>query len=59
MQALQNSFGDLREVMGQRFAPMLASLADRLIPIVNRVADWIAENDKLFTNIVLVTTAVA
>lgn len=53
MQAMRNSVGDLWEVMGARLAPAIASVAEKLVPLINRVADWISENDKLFANIVL------
>ena len=59
MQAMRNSVGDLWEVMGARLAPAIASVAEKLVPLINRVADWISENDKLFANIVLGAWAIA
>lgn len=58
IQALKNSFGDLMEIMGEQFAPMLASLVEKLNPIIEKAGQWINENKELFTKIVLITGAV-
>jgi hypothetical protein len=59
IQAMKNSFGDLQESIGGVFAPVLADLAERLIPIIDRAAEWVKQNPELIKQIVMVTAGVA
>lgn len=54
VQALKNSFGDLMEVFGEAFVPMLVGAVEKIAPVIEKVAQWISENQRL----VLIVTAV-
>ena len=58
MQALKNQFGDMQEVIGKQFIPILASLMEKLVPIIVKISEWVEKNPKLTKDIVLVSGAV-
>lgn len=59
MQAFKNAMGDVAEVMGENFAPILQDIAEKLVPIVERLGAWVQNNPELVKNIVLATGAIA
>lgn len=50
---------ELTEKIGIAFVPILEKVVEKIIPVVNKVADWIAENPKLVTTIVIVAGVLA
>jgi len=59
MQALKNSFGDMQEIIGSVFVPLLNDLVQKIAPVVDKIASWVQENPILTKNIALVSLAVA
>lgn len=57
--ALKNSLGDISESLGSAFLPALATLAEKLVPIVDKIAIWAEENPKMVIGIVAVTGGLA
>lgn len=55
MQALKNDFGDMLEVIGKNFIPMMNDVVQKIMPVVASISEWIGNNQKLTTVIVLVT----
>lgn len=56
---LNNTIWDIWETIWMALMPALQKALEAIIPVVNKVADWIAKNPELTANILLVTTAVA
>jgi len=44
---LKNLFGDLVQDIGKALIPLLRSLVDKLMPVIQGIRDWIAEHPKL------------
>lgn len=59
MTQLKNTLWDVGETIGGALIPVLQKVVEAIVPIVEKVADWINENPKLAWNILLVATAVA
>lgn len=59
MEILSQTFGDLKETIGERFAPVVNSLIkDTILPLIASIDKWIKENPTLVTSITYVTMAV-
>lgn len=59
MQALKNSWGDLLEIIGQQFVPILNRAVEAIAPFIARASEWMQENGKLAVQIVGVVAAVS
>lgn len=58
LKQLWNQFNDVEETIGAALIPVLQELANRIIPIVQQIADWAAKNKEAFANITLLVGAV-
>lgn len=56
---LNNTIWDIWETIWMALMPALQKALEAIIPVVNKVADWIAKNPELTANILLITTAIA
>lgn len=56
--ALQNSFGKVRQEIGNAFLPVLIKITEKITPIIEKVVDWVTENPKLTATILGVVTAI-
>lgn len=56
---LNNTIWDIWETIWMALMPALQKAIEAIIPVVNKVADWIAKNPELTANILLITTAIA
>lgn len=56
---LKETFGDLQEKIGERLIPILKSLIDKMMPIIENVMKWIEENPKLTVIIIAATAAIS
>lgn len=54
-----NQLGDVGETIGGALIPVMQALLEKIVPVLEKVADWINENPKLAWNILLVATGVA
>ena len=54
---LSKTFEDMSVTLGTTFMPIINDLVQKLTPLIQKFADWVAENPKLARNIILVTTA--
>jgi len=59
LQALKNSFGDMQEIIGAVFIPILLDLVKKIEPVIEKIVLWVQENQPLTKNIVLVALAIA
>ena len=59
MKALQNSFGDLQEEIGEVFIPLLVDIVGKITPVVEEIGKWIQQNPELTKNITILTAAIA
>ena len=50
---------ELSEKIGNIFIPILNSVIDKVLPVVNKFADWVEENQKLTKYIIITATAIA
>lgn len=57
--ALKNSFGDMQELLGEQFIPILESVVQKVVPVVDKIAEWIAANPELTRNIVIAAAAIS
>jgi hypothetical protein len=58
LQVLRNNFQDLQNTIGDQFLPILNDLVMAVTPIIEKIAEWVAENPKLTRNILLVTLGI-
>jgi len=54
MQALKNDFGDMQEMIGGVFIPILIQLVNTIKPVFENMMKWAEANPELFKKIVLV-----
>jgi len=47
MAIFKQSLGDISETIGAAFLPMLQQVIDKVIPVVQQISTWAAENPKL------------
>jgi len=57
MEILKNSFDDVKESIGGALIPVLASLFKSILPVIDRVKAWMAENPALTKTIVIIVAA--
>lgn len=57
LKQLSNLFGELVEDIGKQLVPLLRSLVEKLLPVIQGIRDWIAEHPKL-TQALTIGTAV-
>ena len=55
---LKNRLGDVSETIGEKLLPVILQLADRLIPIIEKVAVWIEKNPELTLTIAAVVAGI-
>jgi hypothetical protein len=55
---IKNSFGDLVEDIGSALIPMFKNIVDAIIPIIDKVRAWMADNPKLTQTITIVAAVV-
>jgi len=51
-QLLKNNIGDIKEAIGSVLLPVLKDLSDKIMPIIEGIKAWIAENPELTETIV-------
>jgi hypothetical protein len=56
LKQLSNAFGDLVQDIGKQLVPLLKSLVEKLLPVIQGIRNWIAEHPKL-TQVLVVATA--
>jgi hypothetical protein len=44
---MRESFGNLKEEIGKALAPALEHLVKSLVPLINTMTQWIAQNPQL------------
>jgi len=49
---------ELSEALGNTFIPMLTKIVEKLLPIVNKMSEWISANPELTKNILLAIGAI-
>lgn len=54
---MAENFGNLQERVGQALIPVLQSLLDKIIPIIEKFSEFAANNPELTNNIILATVA--
>jgi hypothetical protein len=58
MQAFKNSLGDIGEEIGKNFTPVIKDLSEKIVPVLDRIGAWIAQNPELVQQITLAALAV-
>lgn len=58
MQVLKETFANLQDVIGSKFAPVITSALQTITPYVEKLGEWIEKNPELAKQIFLITTAV-
>lgn len=58
MLQLKNQINDVQEKIGNALIPILTKLLEKIIPIVEKVSNWIDQHPKLTAAILLVTGAI-
>lgn len=53
MKALQNSIGDMYELIGNALIPILGDIVKKIQPVVENIMNWISENEELTKKIVI------
>lgn len=56
---LKASFKEISTTIGQAFLPIVDNIVKKVIPVVERIANWVSENQKLTQQIITVWGAVA
>lgn len=55
MAKMKVQMDNVREAIGTALMPILSQLADKLMPIIQNIQDWIAKNPELFEQIIKFT----
>ncbi len=55
---LTNMFGELAQDIGKTLVPLLRSMVDVILPVIDSIRNWIKEHPELTKGIVLVTAAI-
>nr|MDD5038726.1 phage tail tape measure protein [Dehalococcoidales bacterium] len=55
---LKASFGDLVESVGTSLLPVLKGLVDAILPIINNIQQWMADNPELSKTIIIIVAAI-
>jgi len=58
LKQLQNSFGDMVQDIGAQLLPVLKQLVDAIMPVIDSIRNWMAENPGLTKTFVLVAAAI-
>jgi len=58
IEQIKNYMGDLAEQVGAKLLPTLKSLVDRIIPIIQKVMEWIDANPALVNTLIMITAAI-
>jgi hypothetical protein len=56
---LRQSFGEIQEAIGKGLQPVLQQMQTVLVPIIQKISDWVIENPKLTANLILAAGAIA
>lgn len=56
---MKASFGELQESLGRALLPTLNKLMQKVIPIINKVMDWIEKNPELTETIMMIAAGAA
>lgn len=56
--ALKNDFGDLLEIMGQTFLPMIRDIVAQIQPFIIRLQEWVTANPELASTIAKIVAVV-
>lgn len=51
---LKASFKEISTTIGQAFLPIVDNIVKKVIPVVERIANWVSENQKLTQQIITV-----
>ena len=57
MELMKNNMGDVMEMIGSTFLPILTGLSKKIMPVVEGIKAWIDEHPKLVKAIVLIVGA--
>lgn len=58
-QELQATIKEVKETLGKAFLPIIDSVLKKILPVVQKLGEWIQENPRLAKAIIFVTGAVA
>lgn len=58
LKQVKERLGDVQESIGVALIPVVESLLNKLVPVIDKVGVWIEENPKLTKNILLVAGAI-
>ncbi|MFZ2152293.1 MAG: hypothetical protein WAV09_04255 [Minisyncoccia bacterium] len=59
MKILKESIGDVQEEIGKGLAPAILKVTETLLPLVQKFAEWAANNPELIANLILVGLAIS